>query len=251
MILPFRETCFLMIFLIFFVTSFGIGFDEFWHRFWIHFWTPLASNSMFWCDCFCRWMFDLILLCKMVPKMVRGNVWRASLFDPSVRTLLPFTLVRPTSARNHVSQLVSIIWKNVSTLVHLKNGQTGKCAVTVFTIFKKKLNVKKLKLRTPQGMILEQLLHRLKPFWSPFGSIWVVLVLLFAPLWTFDGPFSLSLARCWFLNFWKNFLEHFQQSTLRKYQATWHPHPTVLKGPERNLAARNFNIYIYIYKKKI
>ena len=52
MILPFRETWFLMIFMTFFVTSFGIDFWWVWHCFWFHFGTPLASNSMFWGDWF-------------------------------------------------------------------------------------------------------------------------------------------------------------------------------------------------------
>ena len=65
--------------------------------------------------------------------------------------------------------------------------------MTVF--IKKKKDVKNLKLRTLQGMILEQLLRRLAHFWSPFGSIWVVLVLLLAPFEFVTIPFhSLWLA---------------------------------------------------------
>ena len=74
-------------------------------------------------------------------------------------------------------------------------SKTCKCAMTVFTLLKKKLNVKNLKLRTLQGMILEQLLHRLAPFWSPFGSIWLVLFLFWLHFEFFTVPFrSLWLA---------------------------------------------------------
>jgi hypothetical protein len=49
------------------------------------------------------------------------------------------------------------------------------------------------------------------------------------------------VARFWFPNFGNNFLEHFQQSTLRKFQAPWPSHPTFPMGPERNLAAGKFD----------
>ena len=90
-------------------------------------------------------------------------------------------------------------------------------------------------------MILEQLLRRLAPFLHPFGSIWVVLVLFWLRFELFTVPFrSLWLAFGSQISE-RNFLEHFQQSTLRKYQAPWPPHPTVLKGPERNLSAGTFD----------
>ena len=83
-------------------------FDEFWHRFWLHFGTPLASNSMFLGDRF----FDdflnrdfIIFDQKWFQKVGDGTLPFRSFFASFFRTLVPFTNVRPTSARNHVFQL--------------------------------------------------------------------------------------------------------------------------------------------------
>ena len=50
MILPSRETWFLMFFMICSLQVLALIVDAFWHRFCFHFGTPLASNSMFWGD---------------------------------------------------------------------------------------------------------------------------------------------------------------------------------------------------------
>ena len=44
-------------------------------------------------------------------------------------------------------------------------------------------------------MVLEQLLRRLAPFGFPFGSMWVVLVVLFGPSWIAYGGVSIQLLR--------------------------------------------------------
>ena len=63
-----------------------------------------------------------------------------------------------------------------------------------FLLFEKR-KWKNLKLRTLQGMILEQRLRRLAPFRFPFGSIWVVLVILLAPFWISYGGVSIQWPR--------------------------------------------------------
>ena len=61
----------------------------------------------------------------------------------------------------------------VSTLVPF-TVVTYKCTMTVFTIVTKN-NMRKLKCRTLQGLILQQLLLNLAPFWRPVRSMLVVL----------------------------------------------------------------------------
>ena len=135
------------------------------------------------------------------------------------------------------------------------HGKTYKCAVTVFTIlkfFKCKQPKTSNAPRHVFGATFASIGTLLVTFWFNLGRVGHIL----DPFWNVYGPFSLSLARFWFPNIWKNFLEHFQQSTLRKYQAPWPSHPTLPMGPERNLAAGKFDymtyictymIYIYIY----
>ena len=113
MFLPFRETLFLMLFLIFFVTSFGIDFRwvlvsisaPFWDPFGIKFhvfgWSFLLMN--FWIDVF--------------QKLDDGTLPFRSFFACFFRTLVSFTFVRLTSARNHFFQLFSTNFKKNITLV--------------------------------------------------------------------------------------------------------------------------------------
>ena len=61
-----------------------------------------------------------------------------------------------------------------------------------FYNFNEKPNVKNLKPRTLQGLMLEQLLLNLVPFCRHFGSIWIVLHTLFDSFWSSDACFSFS-----------------------------------------------------------
>ena len=61
-----------------------------------------------------------------------------------------------------------IFFLNIRTFFHTCTfylGKTHKSAATVFTILTEKLNVKKLKYRTLQGLTLEQRLSILSAFW--------------------------------------------------------------------------------------
>ena len=75
MVLPFRETWFLMIFVILSSLVLALIFNEFWHRFWLHFGIPLASNFMFlgdrFFDDFLNRFYDFIFFdfcSKSIPK---------------------------------------------------------------------------------------------------------------------------------------------------------------------------------------
>ena len=70
--------------------------------------------------------------------------------------------------------------------------KTDKCAVTVFTILNKKLNVKNLTYRTLQGMILSNF----SVGWHPFGSLLVP----FGSRWSYFGSI-LNCLRCRFALF--------------------------------------------------
>ena len=104
LILPFREIRFLMIFLILFVTSFGI--DCWWVLVLVlvPFWDPSGIKlhgdrffdkvvNLFFIDCWSKWL----------QKIVRAVTPFHSFFAFVFRTLVPFTNVRRTSARNHVN----------------------------------------------------------------------------------------------------------------------------------------------------
>ena len=214
-----------MIFMIFSVTSFGIYFWWIVASILAPFWDPFdikihfGGGDQYLLKYFLNW-FVIDFAPNRLLKV--GGWYRpvSVLFVTCFRTVVPFAMVSPTSARNHVFELFIYFSKKVKECIHACTfylRKTYKCAVTVITILKKKkLNVKNLKFRTLQGVMLEQLLRRLAPFWSALGSIWVVLVLLLGPFWICCGPFSVSLARFWFPNPLKHFLKHFQQSTLRK-----------------------------------
>ena len=81
-----------------------LHYQEFWHWFWLHFGTPLALNSMFVGDCFfhifLNWNF-IDVHEKWLWRIVPGIFIVAYLFNPFVRTLVPFTSVRSVSARSH------------------------------------------------------------------------------------------------------------------------------------------------------
>ena len=190
MILPLRETSFLMMFMIFFATSFGIDcwwvlasiLAPFWNPFGIKF--HVFGWLIFW------WFFKLIFHGKWSPKWMilkrGGGSHFLSFFASFFYTLVPFTNVRPTSPRNNIFQLSSKTSKNVSTLVPFTSVRPTS-APWLFLPFWRKNNVKNLNLK--------QFLHRLAPFWSPFGFIWVVLVLFWLHFELFMVPFrSLWLA---------------------------------------------------------
>ena len=99
-----------------------------------------------------------------------------SFFVTCFRTILPFTWGKTYKYQKPCFTTFLRTLKECTHTCTFYNSKTDKCAVTVFTIKNKNLNVTNLKLRTLQGMILEQLLRRLVHFWPPFGSIWVVLV---------------------------------------------------------------------------
>ena len=89
----------------------------------------------------------------------------------------------------------------------------------------------------------------LAPCWLPFGSLCLPfgsLWLPFGTIWLPFGSLCLPFGSLWF-SFGSQIsertfcFEHFQQSTRRQYHAPWPSHPTVLKGPERNLAAGNLD----------
>ena len=70
-------------------------------------------------------------------------------------------------------------------------------------------------------MILEQLLHRLAPFWSPFGSIWVVLVLFWLHFEFVTIPF-----RSLWLAFGSQIPERtFRERLLRRLAPFWFGEP--------------------------
>ena len=109
---------------------------------------------------------------------------------------------------------------------------------------------KKRKLRTLQGMILEQLLRRMAPFWSPFGSICVVLVLFgldfelctvpFRSLWLVFG--SQISER----TFWKplsaKHLEKIPSTPDRKNPFLWHTFGTLFENiMKASLIPRHFH----------
>ena len=114
-------------------------FDDFWHRFRLSFGIPLVSNSMFFIerlfdDFLNRFLIDFRL--KMAPKRWGRYPPFSALFHILLPTLVPLTYVKPTSARNHFSNLFKI-WKNKHTCTFYQR-KTYKCAMTVFTHFKKK-----------------------------------------------------------------------------------------------------------------
>ena len=157
---------------------------QFWHWFLMTFGIDFGSIlGPLWhqIPCFLVIVFLMVFWIGFWPKWFQ-KIYGASLpfrlcFASFFRTLVPFTSVRPTSARNQ--NYLSFFFKYLKEYIHtctFYKSKTYKCAATVFTILKKKLNVKNLKVRSLQGMILELLLRRLAPFCPPFGSIRVVLV---------------------------------------------------------------------------
>ena len=100
-------------------------------------------------------------------------------------TPLPFIKVKPTSATNNLFQLLPTnkkVFFHTCTFYSIKSAN----AQCHFYNFDEKLNVKKLKCRTPRGLILEQLLRCLASFCSPFvpllvpfGSCWVPFLIYF------------------------------------------------------------------------
>ena len=110
---------------------------------------------------------------------------------PPIRTLLPFTKVRPTSTRN---QFFHVVFEDVFQTCAFYFGKTYKCAVTVFTILAKtKPQCKKAKTkRTLQGSNLEQCLLTLATFWFNVGRCWHPFGSMLVAFGTFADPF-------WFL----------------------------------------------------
>ena len=120
MILPFRETWFLMIFPIFFVTSFGI--DSWWVlvSILLPFWNPFGINFHVLGWSFSEWFFELFFgrfWSRMGPKVRGRHAPHLYILATFFRTLVSFTHVRPTSARIKVLQLFSKNKKKLSTLV--------------------------------------------------------------------------------------------------------------------------------------
>ena len=111
-------------------------------------------------------------------------------------------------------------------------------------------------LLVPFGSLLDHFWCPLVHFWcpwahfrSPWRSIFSLLGshgVIFDIFWIFRWK---SYVKSYFFRkcslkfrlFFFLFLRHFQQSTRRQYQAPWPSHPTVFKGPERNLAAGNLD----------
>ena len=161
--------------------------------FWMPFWMPFFDSPL-----------------KMAPKKVWQVMWVATLFS----VLFPNTCtfyVRKTYKCQKLLFPIRFFFKrklkeftNICTFYQRK---TYKCAMTFFTTLEKKLNVKNLKLWTLQGIILEQRLRRLAPFWQPFGSIWVVLVIFWLHFEFVTIPFH---------SLWLDFDSQISERTLRE-----------------------------------
>ena len=150
---------------------------------WATFWHPLNSVSIKFNVL--GWSLLRLFLGSAFDQNLLRNLDRAPpLFHPGE---LPcswlVSLVRPTSATNYVSQLISTNAKSCSTLAPFTWVRLNKYAMIFLQFYLNKLNVNKKEIRKLQGLILEQLLHRLASFCFPFSSIWVVFGILFDLFW--------------------------------------------------------------------
>ena len=211
-------------------------FYEFWYNFCFHVGTPLASNSMFFGDPFLDEFLNrsfIYFWSTMGPKVRGRYAPHLFLFASFFRTLVSFTNVRPTSARNHFSNFFKKLKEYIHTCTFYQS-KTYKCDVTVFTIYKKKAYCKKPKTsnapRHDFGATVASVGTLLVPFWFHLGCVGPIL----ARFWIVDGP-SLLVP--------KSLKELFGTLSAKHLEKI----PGTLTFAPHRRQIRLIDIYIYIY----
>ena len=113
-------------------------FDDLWHRGWLHcgtpFWYQNQCVGVIVFGWFVELIFDWFLIKKGINLMAMVPVFRSLFFN----TLVPFTYVRPISARNHFYNLINKYSECIHTCTFYLRI-TVNCAMFVFTIVKEHL----------------------------------------------------------------------------------------------------------------
>ena len=129
-------------FMIFSVPSFGIDFWSVWASIVAPYWIPLASNSMFWGDCFFDNLFELFFFIDCASNWLRQVGGWYLVFSVFVRDLFPHSCTFYCGKTyNCQKPCFSTYFKQLRECIYTCNfylRKTYKCAVTVFTMIKNK-----------------------------------------------------------------------------------------------------------------